>query len=163
MAKETAALLTSLAELGLFLAVAESVTGGLLTSTIVDVPGASRVLLGGVVAYDTQLKHQMLGVARGLLRDQGAVSADVATHMAAGVRAKLAKHSGHDEAVVIGVATTGVAGPDPQDGIPAGTVFIGLSGPSVDIAIPLKLSGSRNEIRKSTVAAAIAAIWEQFA
>lgn len=162
MVNNLAALLDSLAERGLFLAVAESLTGGMLTSAIVDVPGASRVLLGGVVAYDTQLKHDMLGVARGLLQEQGAVSADVAAHMALGVRAKLAKHSGHDEAAVIGVATTGVAGPGPQDGIPAGTVFVGISGPGVEVVIPLTLPGSRKDIREATVEAAVEGLWEHF-
>jgi nicotinamide-nucleotide amidase len=147
---------------GLHLAIAESLTGGLLTSAFVDVPGASNVLLGSIVAYQTELKHQLLGVSRPLLQEQGAVDAEVVAQMAGGVRAKLAAKSGLDESLVVGLATTGVAGPDSQDGKPAGTVFIGISGPTGEFVYPLDLSGSRAEIREATVSAAIAALGEHF-
>jgi nicotinamide-nucleotide amidase len=156
------ALLDALASKGLRLAVAESLTGGLLTSAFVDIPGASKVLLGSVVAYQTELKHQLLGVSRPLLQEQGAVDAEVVAQMAAGVRVKLANKSGFDESRVIGVATTGVAGPDPQDGKPAGTIFIGISGPDGDFVYPLELSGTRSEIRAGAVTAAVNALWEHF-
>lgn len=156
------ALLDSLSSKGFHLAIAESLTGGLLTSAFVDVPGASRVLLGSVIAYQSELKHQLLGVSRPLLQEQGAVDAEVVAQMAAGVRLKLASKSGIDESRVIGVATTGVAGPDPQDGKPAGTVFIGISSPDGDYVYPLELSGTRSEIRTAAVASALDALWEHF-
>ena len=155
-------LLASLEAKGFHLAVAESLTGGLLTSAFVDVPGASKVLLGSIVAYQTELKHQLLGVSRTLLQEQGAVDAEVVAQMAAGVRIKLAAKSGFEESLVIGVATTGVAGPDLQDGKPAGTVFIGISGPTGDFVYPLSFVGSRVEVRMAAVAAAVDALWEHF-
>jgi nicotinamide-nucleotide amidase len=92
-----AALLSALGEKGLHLAVAESLTGGLLTSAFVDIPGASKVFLGSIVAYQTELKHQLLGVSRPLLQEQGAVDAEVVAQMASGIRVKLANKSGIDE------------------------------------------------------------------
>jgi nicotinamide-nucleotide amidase len=155
-------LLESLASKGLRLAVAESLTGGLLTSAFVDVPGASRVLLGSIVAYQTEIKHQLLGVSRALLQEQGAVDAEVVAQMASGVRVKLAAKAGFDESVVIGVATTGVAGPELQDGKPAGTVFIGISGPTGDFVYPMHFEGSRLDVRVAAVSAAVDALWEHF-
>ncbi len=101
------------------IAVAESLTGGLLAGALTDVPGASAVFRGGVVAYATELKAILLGVDRALLAAQGAVSAEVAAAMAAGVRDRLG--------ATVGAATTGVAGPDPAEGKPAGTVYIAAS------------------------------------
>jgi nicotinamide-nucleotide amidase len=103
------------------LAVAESLTGGLVAAEVTAVPGASRVFRGSVTAYATELKHEVLGVDGTLLAERGAVDADVALQMAAGVRAVL----GADW----GIATTGVAGPDPQDGHAVGTVFVAVDGP----------------------------------
>lgn len=157
-----AALLEALERKGLHLAVAESLTGGLLTSAFVDVPGASKVLLGSIVAYQSELKHQLLGVSRPLLQEQGAVDAEVVAQMAAGIRVKLANKSGKDESTVVGVATTGVAGPDSQDGKPAGTVFIGISGPTGDFVYPLELTGDRAAIRAASVDSALDALWEHF-
>jgi nicotinamide-nucleotide amidase len=157
-----AALLSAFGEKGLHLAVAESLTGGLLTSAFVDIPGASKVLLGSIVAYQTELKHQLLGVSRPLLQEQGSVDAEVVAQMATGIRVKMANKTGIDERFVVGVATTGVAGPDNQDGKPAGTVFVGISGPTGDFVYPLDFSGSRAEIRAATVTAAVDALWEHF-
>jgi len=157
-----AALLEALAHKGLHLAVAESLTGGLLTSAFVDIPGASKVLLGSIVAYQTELKHQLLGVSRPLLQEQGAVDAEVVAQMASGVRVKLAAKSGLDESKVVGVATTGVAGPESQDGKQAGTVFIGISGSTGDFVYPLELAGDRAAIRSASVTAAVDALWEHF-
>lgn len=157
-----AALLEVLERQGLYLAVAESLTGGLLTSALVDIPGASKVLLGSIVAYQSELKHQLLGVSRPLLQEQGAVDAEVVAQMAAGIRVKLANKSGKDESNVIGVATTGVAGPDSQDGKAAGTVFIGISGPTGDFVYPLELTGDRAAIRAASVESALDALWEHF-
>lgn len=140
-----------LTERGLTLAIAESLTGGLLTSAIVDVPGAAAVLRGGVVAYDTRLKHTLLGVDSGLLASVGAVDPRVAVAMARGVRAVTEL----DTATSIGLATTGVAGPDAQDGKPPGTVHLGISSDAGDSSRSLTLSGSRAEIRGRTVTAAL--------
>jgi nicotinamide-nucleotide amidase len=100
---------------------AESLTGGLLCSSLVDVPGASAVVRGGIVAYATELKNMLLGVDADLLSANGPVDPDVAAQMALGVRDRL----GADW----GLSTTGVAGPDPQDGIPPGRVFVAAAGP----------------------------------
>jgi len=105
-----------LTQQGRTVAVAESLTGGLLVAALVGVPGASKVLRGGVVAYMTDLKSSLLGVDPDLLARVGAVDPDVALAMARGVAERL----GAD----YGVATTGVAGPDPQDGQPVGRVYV---------------------------------------
>nr|WP_255432547.1 CinA family protein [Cellulomonas sp. SLBN-39] len=141
-------MLDLLAARGLTLAVAESLTGGLVTATLVDVPGASRVLRGGVVAYATDLKHVLLGVDADLLARRGAVDAQVAAAMAAGVRDRL----GAD----VGLATTGVAGPDPQDGHPAGTVHVAVHATGVARGRSLTLPGGRDAVRRATVDAVLA-------
>ncbi len=124
-------------------AVAESLTGGLLGAAITTVPGASEVFRGGVIAYATDLKTALLGVPSALLAERGAVDPDVASAMAAGVRQRLG--------AAIGMATTGVAGPDPQDGKPPGTVHIAVSADGGALIQTLALSGSRDEIRRATV------------
>lgn len=106
---------------GRTVAVAESLTGGAVTEAIVAVPGASACLRGGVVAYATDLKAELLGVDPRLLARLGPVHAEVAMAMAAGVRARL----GAD----YGLATTGVAGPEPQGGHQPGTVHVAVLGP----------------------------------
>ncbi|WP_296632883.1 CinA family protein [Rhodoluna sp.] len=160
---DAAGLIASLQKAGLKLAIAESLTGGLLSSAFVSVPGASNVLLGTIVAYQTSLKHELLGVASGLLENQGAVDPEVAAQMAGGVRAKLASKTGTDESAVIGVATTGVAGPDAQDGIAVGTVYIAISGPKVgEVVYAHQFEGSRDEIRIATVNAAISHLVEAY-
>ena len=135
-------------ERGVTIAVAESLTGGLLVASLVAVPGASAVLFGGVVAYNTVLKHTLLGVDAGLLAANGAVDPDVAEQMARGVRERLAVDG---RPATIGIATTGVAGPDPQDGHPVGTVFIGLATAEGSTHSALALTGSRDAIRHAVV------------
>jgi nicotinamide-nucleotide amidase len=129
------------------LAVAESLTGGLLAATIVDVPGASKVFRGGLVVYATDLKHELAGVDADLLAAVGPVAAPVAAQLAAGARLRCS--------ATWGLSTTGVAGPDPQDGQPVGTVFIGLCGPA-EMVERLSLAGDRPTIRRAAVAAALA-------
>jgi nicotinamide-nucleotide amidase len=131
------------------LAVAESLTGGLLAATIVDVPGASDVFRGGLIVYTTDLKAALAGVPPALLAAHGPVHADVAAALAAGARERcLADWA---------LATTGVAGPDPQDGVAVGTVFLGLAGPHGQADVrALQLAGDRPAIRAATVAAALA-------
>ncbi|SDG08911.1 nicotinamide-nucleotide amidase [Cellulosimicrobium cellulans] len=141
-------LLDALGARGWTLATAESLTGGLLSATIVDVPGASRVLRGAVVAYATDLKEAVLGVDGELLAAHGAVHPAVARQMAERVRGVL----GAD----VGLATTGVAGPDPQDGRAPGTVFVAVSGPGGTDVRELHVDGDRATVRAATVAAAVA-------
>jgi len=142
-----------LIERGLTIAVAESLTGGQLVARLIDTPGASAVVLGGVVAYSTELKHTLLGVPASLLAAHGAVDPDVARAMAAGVRTALAVGGVPAD---VGIATTGVAGPEPQDGQAVGTVWVGLAiGGRVD-AFPFFFSGSRADIRSQAVDAAMA-------
>jgi nicotinamide-nucleotide amidase len=128
-------------------AAAESLTGGLLGATLTAPPGASMIFRGGVVAYATDLKEKLLGVAGPLLDAEGAVSAQVAGAMAGGVRDRLQ--------ATYGVSLTGVAGPDPQDGQPPGTVFVGVAGPDDGQVREMKLSGDRSSIRLSAVRAAL--------
>jgi nicotinamide-nucleotide amidase len=147
-----AELIRGLTERDLTIASAESLTGGLLAAALVDVPGASLVFNGGVVAYATPLKRTLLGVDGELLDERGAVDPEVARQMADRVR-RVCSVDGRP--ADLGVATTGVAGPDAQDGRAPGTVFIGVAmGDRVDV-IALELSGDRAEIRSSTVGAAI--------
>jgi len=130
------------------IAVAESLTGGLLVSELIRTPGASAVVLGGVVAYNTELKHTVLGVDAEVLAAHGAVHPDVAAQMAVGVRDALAVAG---EPAYIGISTTGVAGPDPQDGQPVGTVYLGFAIGTAVRTKALALSGTREEIRSAVV------------
>jgi nicotinamide-nucleotide amidase len=132
-------------------AAAESLTGGLLGAAITTVPGASAVFRGGVIAYATDLKADLLGVPKALLAERGAVDPEVAGAMATGVRERLG--------AAIGVATTGVAGPDPQDGKPPGTVHIAVSAGGGPVIQTLALSGGRDEIRRGTVERSLRLLW----
>lgn len=133
---------------GATVSVAESLTGGLIGATLTAPPGASAVFRGGVVAYATDLKAALLGVPADLLEREGAVHPDVAAAMAKGVR----DLTGSD----YGLAVTGVAGPDPQDGKPVGTVHIALSGPGKRVwPRDILLTGSRDRIRIGTCRAAL--------
>lgn len=137
-----AEVLRLLAEREQSVAVAESLTGGLVAAELTAVPGASRSFRGSVTAYATELKHRVLGVDGGLLAAEGAVNAEVAAQMAAGVRGVMGASWG--------IATTGVAGPEPQDGQPVGTVFVAVAGPDVRKTARLRLNGSRAEIRRES-------------
>ncbi|MFF9623201.1 CinA family protein [Streptomyces griseosporeus] len=144
-------------------AVAESLTGGLVAAEITAVPGASQAFRGSVTAYATALKHELLGVDAALLATRGAVDAQVAAQMAAGVRKAL----GADW----GIATTGVAGPEPQDGQPVGTVFVAVDGPfgpdsgsaGGGKVEPLRLNGDRAEIRMESVRSVLALLLKELA
>lgn len=155
MSEATAALVAELTAAHLHIAVAESLTGGLLVAELVGVPGASVVVNGGLVAYQTELKHTLLGVDTSVLNVHGPVHPDVAIQMAVGVRTLL-EHNG--ERADIGVSTTGVAGPDSQGGLAPGTVYIGLAHNSGSSVIALSLEGDRDSIRAQTVARAIDAV-----
>jgi nicotinamide-nucleotide amidase len=153
-------LLSGLAARGLTLAVAESLTGGMLTSELIRPPGASDVVVGGVVAYDTALKQSILGVDGELLAEHGPVHPEVARQMADRVRRVLAVDGRPAE---LGLATTGVAGPTPQAGCAPGTVFVGIAvGDAVEV-IELHLEGTRDQVRARTVGEAIQALAERVA
>ncbi|AXT85199.1 competence protein [Aeromicrobium sp. A1-2] len=126
-------------------ATAESLTGGLVCATLVGVAGASDVVLGGIVAYAPTAKTDLLGVAEGLIAERGTVDADVAAAMASGARDRFG--------ATYGLATTGVAGPDPSEGKPVGTVHVAVAGPGGVETRRLELSGDRDTIRSETVAA----------
>ncbi|MHA6668656.1 CinA family protein [Homoserinimonas sp. A447] len=145
-------LIRLLLERRMTIAVAESLTGGLLVAELINTPGASAAVLGGVVAYNTELKKTLLGVDTAVLNVHGAVHPDVAMQMATHVREVLAVGG---VAADVGVSTTGVAGPDPQDGHPAGTVFIGVSITGDVRVLPLTLKGDRESIRRQVVEFAI--------
>ena len=129
------------------LAVAESLTGGALGAALTAVPGVSATFRGGVVAYATDLKAALLGVDPGLLAERGPVDADVAAGMAAGARARLG--------ATYGLATTGVAGPDPQAGHPPGEVHLAVAGPGGTRRERLRLGGDRAAVRAATVRRAL--------
>lgn len=129
---------------GRTLAVAESLTGGAVAAALVAQPGASAVLTAGIVAYTNEMKTALLGVDATLLAERGSVDADVAVAMADGVR----RATGAD----LGLATTGVAGPEPHDGKAVGTVYLAVCGPgdAVPTVEELALTGHRDEIRQQS-------------
>ncbi|MEU9127751.1 CinA family protein [Kitasatospora sp. NPDC048540] len=145
----------ALRERGATLAVAESLTGGLLAAELVAVAGASQTFRGSVTAYATDLKASVLGVDEGLLAVHGAVHPVVARQMADGVRRLLRAD--------YALATTGVAGPDPQDGQPVGTVHLAVSGPSGTLTASVRLSGDRTVVRRTAVTAALELLLEHLA
>jgi nicotinamide-nucleotide amidase len=138
------------------LATVESLTGGLVGATITDVPGASAVFRGGLITYATELKAELAGVSAATLAEDGPVAASTADQLARGT----AMVCGADW----GLATTGVAGPEPQDGHPVGQVFVAVAGPvpgglptaerPVDVR-ELSLSGDRSGIREQTTRAVL--------
>ncbi|MFI1720903.1 CinA family protein [Streptomyces sp. NPDC020489] len=156
-ATEVVRLLTVRAET---LAVAESLTGGLVAAEITAAPGASKAFRGSVTAYATELKQQLLGVDATLLAERGAVDPQVAAQMAAGVRKALG--------AAWGIATTGVAGPVEQDGKPVGTVYVAISGPPSQLpdgekVLSLRLNGDRAEIRMESVRSVLALLLQELA
>lgn len=143
-----AELVELLAGRGETLAVAESLTAGLLAATLGGVPGASRVLRGGLVVYATDTKHSLAGVPEEVLATDGPVAASTARYLAEGARDRCAASWG--------LALTGVAGPDPQDGYAPGTVFVGFAGPGCGPeSEELSLTGDRWGIRRESVNGAV--------
>ncbi|MGW7004920.1 CinA family protein [Streptomyces sp. NPDC054933] len=137
---------------GATLAVAESLTGGLVAAALTAVPGASRTFRGSVTAYATDLKRDVLDVDGALLAARGAVDPRVAEEMAEGVRRRLG--------ATWGLATTGVAGPEPQGGKEVGTVYVAVAGPPGTSVGSLRLDGDRAAIRAATVTAALELLME---
>ena len=132
---------------GWTVAVAESLTGGLLTGALTELAGASEVVRGGLVVYATDLKATLAGVSADLLASRGAVDPDVALALARGARERLG--------ATIGIGVTGVAGPDRQDGIGVGTVFVAITHPDGERVEKHRFSGDRSAIRTASVAAAL--------
>jgi nicotinamide-nucleotide amidase len=132
------------------LATAESLTGGRVAAALTAVPGASAVYRGGVVAYDSQVKVDVLGVPREVVETVGVVSAECAAAMAQGARRLVG--------ATYGVATTGVAGPTEQEGKPVGTVYVAVAGPEGGVTVALELSGSRERIVEQTCREALEAL-----
>jgi PncC family amidohydrolase len=139
-----------LQERGETVATAESLTGGRLAALLTGVPGASQSYVGGVVAYATSVKQELLGVPAALVERYGVISSECALAMARGA----ASVTG----ATWGIGTTGVAGPDGQDGHPPGTVHVGVVGPGVSTALALELVGSREAIQDRTCAEALSAL-----
>ncbi len=129
------------------LATAESLTGGLLGARVTSVSGASATYRGGVVSYATEVKQSLLGVPREVVDGPGVVSAACAEAMARAVRELL----GAD----VGVSTTGVAGPDPQEGKPVGLVYVGCADAHGVVAVEHRLTGDRSAVREAAVDAAL--------
>jgi nicotinamide-nucleotide amidase len=135
------------------LATAESLTGGWVAATIVEIPGVSTVFRGGLVVYATELKHSLAGVPEDLLAERGPVDPDVALALAAGARERCAADWG--------LATTGVAGPEPQDGKPVGLVYVAVAGPPGATVRELRVDGSRAEVRNASVIAVLQLLTDQ--
>ncbi len=135
------------ARLGLTVATAESLTAGMVAAALAEVPGASSVLQGGIVAYQVTVKENLLGVDARLLAEAGAVDPRVAEAMARGARDALSAD--------IGVATTGVAGPAAHEGKPVGTVFTAISTASGTESFEHHFSGGRDAIRSASRDAAL--------
>lgn len=147
---DSSTIVEQLKEAGETLSTAESITGGRLAARVTDAPGASAVYAGGVVSYATEVKVAVLGVPEDLVAEHGVVSEECARSMADGVRALLG--------TTYGVSTTGVAGPDTQEGQPVGTVFVGLAGPAGTRVQQLALTGGRSDIQAATVDEALSAL-----
>ena len=145
-----ARVLALLQERGETVATAESLTGGRLAAALTGVPGASKSYVGGVVAYATSVKQELLGVPAALVERYGVISAECALAMARGAAGVTG--------ATWGIGTTGVAGPDGQDGHPPGTVHVGLVGPGVSTALALELVGGREAIQDRTCLEALSAL-----
>lgn len=148
-------LVARLKEIGATLATAESLTGGQVAARVTGVPGSSAVYAGGVVSYMTEVKVSVLGVAPATVEEHGVVSAQCAREMADGVRRLLG--------TTYAVSTTGVAGPDRQEGKPVGTVFVGLAGPGGVESLAFNFEGDRATIQQASVAAALSALADMIA
>jgi PncC family amidohydrolase len=142
--------LSLLGAAGATLATAESLTGGRLAAAVTAVPGASVSYLGGFVTYATELKQALLGVSDDVVERYGVVSAECARAMAAGCR--------DATGATYALTTTGVAGPDPQEGKPVGLVFVGLAGPDAVSAVTMELVGDRHQIQDRACREALSAL-----
>jgi nicotinamide-nucleotide amidase len=132
---------------GATVAVAESLTGGLLGAALTELPGSSAAFRGGLQVYATDLKSSLAGVPAEVLADHGAVSEPTAAALSVGARDRLT--------ATYGLGLTGVAGPDQQEGRPAGTLHVGLAGPQGVRTRTVRLPGERDRVRLLAVTAAL--------
>lgn len=132
------------------LATAESLTGGQLAAMLTSVPGSSACFLGGVISYATSVKMSLLGVSEAIVADHGVISAECAAAMATGVRDLLG--------ATYGLATTGVAGPESQDGKPMGHVWVAVAGPQDVQTQLLSLAGDRAAIQAGSCRGALSVL-----
>jgi len=133
---------------GLTLATAESCTGGMVAERLTSVPGSSAVFVGSIVAYSDAVKERELDVTPAVLQEHGAVSAETAAAMAAGVRARLAAD--------VGVSVTGIAGPGGGTADkPVGLVYVHASGPDGELASDFSFGGDRETIRRRAAVTAL--------
>lgn len=147
----------------LFLATAESLTAGLICSALVETPGSSKVVLGGINCYQDQIKQQLLGVPSSLLQQQSAVDPEVAAHLASQVRSKFALAMQLPEDQVLGLSSTGVAGPDTVAGKAVGEVYLGLSSSLGTKVFAEQFEGSRAQIRLAARDRALEILREELA
>lgn len=131
-------------------ATAESLTAGLIAATIAGVPGASVVLRGGLIVYATDLKSTLGGVDPERLVADGPVSESTAAALAEGAATRCG--------ATWGVGITGVAGPDPQDGHPPGTLYLGIAGPGGTVVTRPPVRGDRWDIRAGAARAAVSGL-----
>lgn len=145
---------------GISICTAESITSGGLVSELTKTPGASKVVLGGMVVYQDQIKSQLLGVSKSLIESQSAVDPEVAAQMALSSLAKFARAAGQEHGQVLAIATTGVAGPERVAEKPAGTVFFALAhGESVAVYQEF-FAGDRDSITRQAIAKGVKLIRE---
>lgn len=140
---QVAGVVSALKRRGETVATAESLTAGLVCAVLTEVPGSSTVMRGGLIVYATELKAELAGVDRELLAERGAVDPEVAAQLARGARERCGARWG--------IGLTGVAGPDPQDGVPPGTVHLGFSGPNGTEVRTVELTGDRGAVRSAAV------------
>ncbi|NKQ58721.1 CinA family protein [Amycolatopsis sp. K13G38] len=145
-------LVARLLERGETVATAESLTAGLVCASLTEVPGSSAVVRGGLIVYATDLKARLAGVDPALLAEHGAVHPEVAAQLAEGARDRCDADWG--------LGLTGVAGPDPQDGVVPGTVHIGLAGPGLRDVRTHWFEGDRGAVRTKSVRAAFQLLTE---
>ncbi|MFB9908231.1 CinA family protein [Allokutzneria oryzae] len=142
-------LVAALRARGETVATAESLTAGLVCVALTDVPGSSAVVRGGLIVYATELKATLAGVDAALLAEHGAVHPEVAAQLAVGARDRCG--------ATWGLGLTGVAGPDPQDGVAPGTVHIAIAGPGREPRVlTLRCEGDRHAVRAASRDAALA-------
>jgi nicotinamide-nucleotide amidase len=141
-----ATIIETLKARGETVSVAESLTGGGLGHALTQIPGASEVFIGGIIAYTADVKINFLGVSRATIDEFSVVSEEVAVAMANGAREKIG--------TTWAISTTGIAGPGDYKGIREGTVWIAIAGP-INHTLVLTLDGGRDGVRQGAISSAI--------
>jgi nicotinamide-nucleotide amidase len=149
------ALIATLRERAETVATAESLTAGLVTAALTSVPGSSAVVRGGVVVYATPLKTDLAGVDAAALAEHGPVHPLIAEMLAKGTRIACRASWG--------IGLTGVAGPDPQDGVEPGVVHLAVSGADGTSVRTIEIDGNRHQVRAGAVRAAFDLLSDQLA